>query len=215
MKQSEIKLERNPNHPRKGKRIKPHPIGAKKHVEAIKKNLKGNPRNLALFVLGIRLGLRANELLSLTFEQVGHLKVGDSFEVIVSKQDDIRILTLDTECVEVIQNLKAHSKSKVGPLAMGKRGVLGVDTFSRMVKEWCMNIPALRKSGKNFASHSLRQQFICDKVEAGVPVGHLTKVMRHSSEQQTLDYARLQAQVEKDIYLIDDKEYQNKKGRKE
>ena len=205
----------NPNHPRKGAKTKSHPI-PEKYLDQIKSSLADNPRNLALFVLGIRLGLRLNELLSVTFEQVGHLGVGDSFEVYVSKQDITRILTLDTECVSAIQTLRAHSPTKIGPLFMGKRGVLTVSTASSYVKEWCLNVPALRKQAKkkklaNFSGHSLRRTFVSTKFAAGVPMSHLSKLMGHSTEAQTFAYASLQPEEEKNIYLIDDKDYQSKR----
>ena len=71
---------KNQNHPKKGSLIKVEPIRQKAAIERIKASLlhNGNYRDYCLFTLGINTAFRANELLSLTIDQVAHLKTGDT-----------------------------------------------------------------------------------------------------------------------------------------
>ena len=65
IKRSYMEQSRNPNRPRKGDIIKVSPIRKKEHIEAIKKLLKDQPRNLALFTFGINTALRASDILQI------------------------------------------------------------------------------------------------------------------------------------------------------
>ncbi len=76
---------RNPNHPKKGSRIKVDPIRNEADIAAIKKLLTDNPRDLLLFVLGINNGLRAGDLLKLKVAQVRKLKPGQTTTIVESK----------------------------------------------------------------------------------------------------------------------------------
>jgi hypothetical protein len=67
----------NPNHPKTGSQIKVDPIKNLKDVKSIKKLLKDNPRDYALFVIGINTNLRASDLVNITVQQVQDLKAGN------------------------------------------------------------------------------------------------------------------------------------------
>jgi len=57
---NEVKVEakiRNPNHPQKGDNTRVDPIRRLEDVQAIKKLLSDNPRDLLLFTMGINNGL--------------------------------------------------------------------------------------------------------------------------------------------------------------
>ena len=53
----------NFNQPEKGSQIKVEPIRKKRDIQSIKKMLSDNPRNQALFTIGINTNLRASDLL--------------------------------------------------------------------------------------------------------------------------------------------------------
>ena len=56
---------KNPNAPRKGSKIKVEPIRSLKDIQLIRRMLQENPRDLALFTIGINTNLRASDLLRL------------------------------------------------------------------------------------------------------------------------------------------------------
>ncbi len=56
----------NPNHPPKGAVLRIEPIRCLEAIEAIKKHLESQPRNAAIFTLGINSNLRASDLLKIT-----------------------------------------------------------------------------------------------------------------------------------------------------
>ena len=86
---------KNPNHPKKESSIKVEPITKLKDIDTIKKLLRDNPRNYALFVLGINTNLRASDLVNLTIGQVRHLKPLDSLEIKEMKTGKKRRVTLN------------------------------------------------------------------------------------------------------------------------
>ena len=65
-----MKTARNQNRPKKGSQIKVDPIKKRKDIESIKKLLADNPRNSALFTIGINTNLRASDLLRIKVGQV-------------------------------------------------------------------------------------------------------------------------------------------------
>ena len=71
-----MKKGQNYNRPKKGSQIKVEPIKKKRDIESIKKMLSDNPRNQALFTIGINTNLRASDLLSIKAGQVRELKPG-------------------------------------------------------------------------------------------------------------------------------------------
>ena len=71
-----MKTSKNPNHPKKNSSIKVEPIRDRSAIKRIKKLLADQPRNLALFTLGINVAFRANELVALNVADVAHLPVG-------------------------------------------------------------------------------------------------------------------------------------------
>ncbi len=72
-----MKTSENYNHPKKNSSIKVEPIRDRAGIKRIKKLLADQPRNLALFTLGINTAFRANEVVALNVSDVAHLSVGD------------------------------------------------------------------------------------------------------------------------------------------
>ena len=77
-------MVKNPNHPRKGQSTTVDPIRKLENVKAIKKLVKGNPRDHLLFVMGVNNGLRAGDLLELVVGDVVDCKPGDVIKIVIA-----------------------------------------------------------------------------------------------------------------------------------
>ena len=191
--------QQNYNHPLKGSKITVDPIRSLKDIQEIKELIADNPLYLAIFIIGINVGLRASDLLHLTFGQVRDLKPMDEITLREKKTGNHRRVTLNEACISVIGNLlSSRSYSHDDDILFaGQRGPLTVSTVSRLVKEWC------RKCGirGNYGSHSLRKTFgYHQRMTFGVGLPELMKVFGHSSERQTLTYIGIQEEAIKNIY---------------
>lgn len=189
----EPRKARNTNHPKKGSSIKVEPIRELKSIKRIKKQLRGNPRDLCLFTLGINTAYRANELLSITVGQVAHLKPGDRLDLKQSKNKRYRATTLNSAVIGSMKAwLKAHPNPRPdAPLFVSQTTpkALQVSTLSRMVKTWC------KKAGLygNYGSHTLRKTWgYHQRKTFKKHTALLTWAYGHSSEAQTLDYLCIQ-----------------------
>lgn len=193
-----MKKGQNGNHPRKGSRTKVEPIKSIKDIQAIKKLLANNPRNLALFTIGINTNLRAVDLLKIRVGQVRHLKPLDSFELKKQKTGKSKQITLNKACVGAIQKLLAARHFQDDEfLFSGQRGILTVPSVNRLVKQWCTTI----NLKGNYGGHSLRKSFgYVQRVVFGVGLPELMVCFNHSSQRQTLDYLCIQPEEIGQVY---------------
>ena len=95
----------NPNHPVKDSQTKVDPIKSIKDIKSIKKLLKNNLRDYALFIIGVNTNLRASDLVNITVQQVQNLKPGDDLVLTEQKTGMERRITLNAVCVAAIENL--------------------------------------------------------------------------------------------------------------
>ena len=179
----------NPNRPKKGAIIKVYPIRKKDHIKAIKRNLKNQPRNLALFTLGINTALRASDLLRITVDHVEGLKVGEGFTIREKKTRKVRRVLLNKASHAAIKGyLKVREKT--GPNAplflsrIGKNRPITVSYLNNLMKLWCKDVGIK----ENIGSHSLRKTWAYQNRQAGVPMPILMVCLNHSSQLQTLAY---------------------------
>jgi len=93
------------NHPQKGDNIKVEPIRKEKDIKNIKKLLSDNPRDFAIFTLGINTNLRASDLLSITVGQVRHLQVGEHFTIKEKKTGKDKAITINKTVYDALQGL--------------------------------------------------------------------------------------------------------------
>ena len=188
----------NYNHPEKGSQIKVEPIRKKKDIQSIKKMLTDNPRNQALFTIGINTNMRASDLLGIKAGQVMDLKPGDSIQVKEKKTGKFRIITLNKACTGAIHKLLQTRPYEDGePLFVGQRGSLTVPSVVRLVKSWCK---AINLKG-NYGSHTLRKTWgYHQRVSFGTDIPRLMICFNHSSQRQTLDYLCIQPEEIKDVY---------------
>jgi len=190
----------NPNHPKKGSKIKVDPIKKVKDIKAIKKLLSGKPRDLALFTIGINTNLRASDLLRLKVSHVRDLKAGDTVEIKEQKTGKVRRITLNKTCISAIQNLiESEQYSDDDYLFKSQRAeVLTVPSVHKLVKGWCSEI----NLKGNYGSHTLRKTFgYQQRVHFGVGLPELMVCFNHSTQRQTLDYLCVQPEEVKNIYM--------------
>jgi integrase len=187
----------NFNRPDKGDTIKVEPIRKKKDIENIKKLLAENPRDSALFTLGINTNLRASDLLRIRVGQVRDLKPGDEIELKEKKTGKSRRITLNKSCIQAIQRLLASSYADDDLLFLGQRGPLTVPSVHRLVKGWCKDI----NLKGNYGSHSLRKTWgYHQRVSFGTDIPRLMVCYNHSTQRQTLDYLCIQPEEIKGVY---------------
>lgn len=176
------------NHPKPGAKIKTKPIRRREDVRAIKQLLAGQPRNLALFVLGINSALRPEDLRNITVGQVRGLKPGDSFELREQKTGKYRRVGINKGIHRTLSDLLAtreHWDDDDWLLQSKKGGRLEVSTITALVKGWCrtINLPG------NYGGSSMRKTFgYHQRVYFGLGTAVLVKIFNHNSERQTLDY---------------------------
>ena len=188
----------NFNRPEKGSQIKVEPIRKKRDIQSIKRMLSDNPRNQALFTIGINTNLRASDLLSIKAGQVRDLKPGDSIQVKEKKTGKFRMVTLNKACIQAIQKLLDSTPyNDADPLFVGQRGPLTVPSVHRLVKSWCR---AINLKG-NYGSHTLRKTWgYHQRVSFGTDIPRLMICFNHSTQKQTLDYLCIQPQEIRDVY---------------
>ncbi|RYZ91473.1 MAG: integrase [Proteobacteria bacterium] len=192
---------KNPNRPKKGAAIKVQPIRRLDDIKAIKKLLSSQPRNLALFTLGINSALRAIDLLQIRYEQVSTLKVGDSFEIKEKKTGRYRRVMLNKTSHKAINDWiqsqgSWQQEDWLFPSRKGYGRIL-VPTLTAMVKSWCREI----NLSENYGSHTLRKTFgYQQRVTFSLGTAELMWIFNHSSERQTLDYLGIETKEIRDVH---------------
>jgi integrase len=193
-----MKKGQNFNRPKKGSQIKVEPIKSKRDIRSIKKLISDNPRNIALFTIGINTNLRASDLLRIKAGQVRDLKPGESIEIKEKKTGKFRRINLNKSCIQAIQRLlQSRDYNDDEPLFTGQRGPLTVPSVNRLVKQWCR---AINLKG-NYGSHSLRKTWgYHQRVSFGIDIPRLMVCFNHSTQRQTLDYLCIQPEEIRTVY---------------
>jgi len=187
------------NHPKIGSQIKVEPIRSKSDISKIKELLEDQPRNLALFTLGINTNLRASDLIKLKTGQILTLDTSGSFEIREQKTGKLRRLTLNNGTLQIVKSwIRIGNLAPDDPLFISQReNALTVSSVNRLVKSWCRKIGLTG----NYGSHSLRKTFGYHAWKAGIDLPRLMTVFNHSSQKQTLDYLCIQAEEIQEVYL--------------
>lgn len=198
----------NPNHPQKGSALRVEPILKIRDIKAIKMMLASNPRELALFVVGINTNLRASDLIRLKVFQVKEVTPGGDIELTEDKTNKKRRLTLNSACVEAINNLL--SSRDYGPddyLFQGQRSYRNKEGqlvnhitaiyVNHLVKKWTS---AINLKG-SYGAHTLRKTWgYHQRVTYKVDIPTLMTCFNHSTQRQTLDYLCVQPEEIKAVY---------------
>ena len=175
------------------------PIKDLKAIKRIKTNLQSHPRNYALFVLGINTAFRAGDLLSIKYNQVNNLSVGDDIMIKEQKTGKLRRVSINQIALEALRTyLDSRSFNDDDYIFQGQRGVLTVSYVNYMVKQWC------REAGikGHFGSHSLRKTWgYHQRITFKSNIEHLMFALNHSSARQTLQYLCIQPDEIKTVYM--------------
>jgi integrase len=172
------------------------PITSKADIKRIKENLRAKPRDYALFVCGINLGLRGTDLLNLSFEHFlrpdrtfkTHLKLRES------KNNNLRRIKLCDNVKEAIQRLLSaeNEPCDLTQLVFQSRKVredgnrrMSITTLHQLVCKWCGDAGI----EGNFGSHTLRKTYgylhYKKNSDRLIP---LMKMFGHSAPSITLKY---------------------------
>ncbi|SHK16733.1 Phage integrase family protein [Desulfatibacillum alkenivorans DSM 16219] len=195
------KNTRNPNHPKKGSRIRVDPIRNEADINAIKKLLADNPRDLLLFTIGINNGLRAGDLLKLKVAQVRKLKPGQTITIIESKTGKENILMVNKAVAKAIKAYMDQAAPGDHDYLFPSRKTgqaLTVQAVNALVKKWTR---AINLDG-NYGSHTLRKTFgFMQRVKYGVGFELLAKRFNHSNPSITMRYLGLSSEEVVDVLM--------------
>jgi integrase len=197
-------VSKNPNHPAKGSSIRTDPIRNKKDIEKILALLSGNPRDSALFILGIHTNLRASDIVALTVGQVAHLEPGQELVTRDKKTSRYMVRSLAEPVVRALRRwLSVHPRGtdKNAPLFLSQRSgaALTAPALSRKVKAWCAQAGV---TGGNYSSHSLRKTFAYHALNTfNQPVHLVSAALGHKQLATTLTYLGVQDRQIRQLFM--------------
>ena len=192
------------NRPRKGVCIKVEPIRYLADIKRIKNLLINQPRNLALFTLGINTPLRVSDLARLTYDQVDKIRPGDPL-VVYEKRTGRRLkIGLNNVCCEAIANLVQNrrdasnrTESSAYLFASRRGDMLLLSSIHRLVKSWCKSIGL----EGNYGANSLRKTWGYHQFATfGTDLSRLMNYFNHATRRQTLDYLCLTPEDYKSLF---------------
>jgi len=196
----------------KGVRYEVIPFKSKKDIEKVKQFLMGkqDKRDFALFVVGINIGLRTQDLVSLKVSDISSSRtsIHRVVQVIEQKTGKIRAFELNDVAVAALR-VYLNSLPEYNPdgwlfpsrKANVKEGHLTVDAVRRIIKDFCkeLNIQG------NFGAHSLRKTFGYWVYISGVQKNPLIlvtlqRIFNHSSQTTTMRYIGIESSEISNIY---------------
>ncbi len=178
------------------------PIKATKDINKIKQYLygKNNKRDYCIFVVGINVGLRAGDLLSLKIGDVTDgTRIFDEVTLKEQKTGKIKTFTLNKSAKDAITAyLKDLNGFDLSNYLFGSRkgGHLGVRPLHHIIKA---TLRELNIKG-NFGTHTLRKTMAYHRYMNHVPIETLQKMLNHSSSAITLRYIGITKEVITDCY---------------
>jgi integrase len=177
------------------------PIRTKKDLAAIKAVLADQPRDLCLFILGINLGLRGSDLLSLCWHHVlsPEGRIVSVLEVRESKTGKVRRIALNggaRKALQTWQDVTGDVTPEDYLFPSRKRhgcrqGRMTIQRLHQLVNDWCSR--AGLKG--HFGSHTLRKTFGYWHRKNGVDLALLMNIFGHSSEAVTARYIGLRQEM--------------------
>ena len=178
------------------------PIKSTKDINKIKQYLYGkqNKRDYCIFVVGINVGLRAGDLLSLKIGDVTDgERIFDDVTVKEQKTGKIKTFVLNKSSKDALQTyLKSKKVYDLDDYLFSSRkgGSLGVRPLHHIIKT------TLRDLGikGNYGTHTLRKTMAYHRYINNVPLETLQKMLNHSSSAITLRYIGITQKVITDCY---------------
>ena len=178
------------------------PIKNTRDINKIKQYLYGkeNKRDYCIFVVGINVGLRAGDLLSLKINNVtdGNT-IFDTVTIKEQKTGKTRNFALNKNAKEAIQlyiNSLANYDLNDFLFKSRKGGHLGVRPLHHIIKTLTKDLGIKG----NFGTHTLRKTMAYHRYINNVPLETLQKLLNHSSSAITLRYIGITQKVIIDCY---------------
>lgn len=178
------------------------PLKSTRDINKIKQYLYGkeNKRDYCIFVVGINVGLRAGDLLSLKIKDVTNgIDIFDTVSIKEQKTGKSRNFALNKNAKETIQlyiDTLANYDLEDYLFKSRKGGHLGVRPLHHIIKT------TLRDLGikGNYGTHTLRKTMAYHRYINNVPLETLQKLLNHSSSAITLRYIGITQKVIIDCY---------------
>ncbi len=174
---------------------------------------KGECKGMELLMVsvGVRLGLRVIDNLSLKWEDLMGLEVGEKFVRIEKKTNKERILVMSSKLKEVLETVINLTNPNPNHFIFSSQKGKGlkpmcIQTFNGYLKE-VMKKYKVKFIG-NCSSHLLRKSFVVGSIKKGFESGdHLSliKVSRligHSNVSTTLRYTNFETNQMLDLYEL-------------
>lgn len=178
------------------------PIKNTRDINKIKQYLYGkeNKRDYCIFVVGINVGLRAGDLLSLkTNDVTDGNTIFDTVTIKEQKTGKTRNFALNKNAKEAIQlyiNSLADYELNDYLFKSRKGGHLGVRPLHHIIKTLTKDLGIKG----NFGTHTLRKTMAYHRYINNVPLETLQKLLNHSSSAITLRYIGITQKVIIDCY---------------
>ena len=174
---------------------------------------KGESKGMELLMVsvGVRLGLRVIDNLSLKWEDLIGLEVGEKFVRVEKKTNRERILVMSSKLKEVLDRVIEVTNPNPNHFIFSSQKGKGlkpmcIQTFNGYLKE-IMKKYKVKFIG-NCSSHLLRKSFVVGSIKKGFESGDhlsLVKVSRligHSSVSTTLRYTNFETNQMLDLYEL-------------
>ena len=178
------------------------PLKSTRDINKVKQYLYGkeNKRDYCIFVVGINVGLRAGDLLSLKINDVtdGNT-IFDTVTIKEQKTGKTRNFALNKNAKEAIQlyiNSLADYELNDYLFKSRKGGHLGVRPLHHIIKTLTKDLGIKG----NFGTHTLRKTMAYHRYINNVPLETLQKLLNHSSSAITLRYIGITQKVIIDCY---------------
>jgi len=184
------------------------PIRDKKHIEAMKRHLKGNEfglRDVCLFTLGINSGLRVSDLLNLSIgDVVDHQgKPLDRITLREQKTGKAKSFPISTTAAKAIKEYLATrpGAGSADPLFLSRKGK-GAGHLQRAQAYKIIN-DAARAVGitESIGTHTLRKTFGYWAYKEGKDITLIQKLLNHTSPAVTLAYIGITQDQLDNVYL--------------
>jgi site-specific recombinase XerD len=187
------------------------PIKTVKEIKAMRKQLRANEgtglRDELLFFLGINVGLRMSDLLSLRIADIySEGKPVDKYYITEKKTKKRRAIPIGKDLqamiVDYITADRANAATDEYLFVSRRRNAEGAKVLSRVQAYRILNEAGIRAKVKtHIGTHTLRKTFAYTLYENGVDLARIQKLLNHSSQRETLDYIGIETQELDDIVL--------------
>ena len=180
------------------------PFKNKKEIEKMKQYLKGkdNLRDYTIFVVGINVGLRAGDLLSLKWADVLNENGTIKDNLLITEEKTSKKITvfLNVPAKAALNEYLTETQKQNKYVFSSRKGNehLQVRSLHRIIKQATRD---LNIKG-NYGTHSLRKTFGYHRYKAGIPLGVIQKLLNHSNSITTLSYIGMTNEEMQETFTI-------------